>query len=353
MLKRSFSPMVRLVVAACLAAGESVVAAAPAASANLDDLGLKVNGGSVVLAAEREFATELNRSKDLRRNLVRAGAALAAHEKAFLKGSETLDALRAQLVELNAKIASLPPADVVTHNRLVGTINAVSGKIELMRSQRTKAEEEGRKLRGALTQSREAYLQFVLDLRKKADAIQAEYASRAADPKVRAAVAEVAAAEDREPTFGPSPAFQAGLRKLTSLEDAVLSETIELERDGSMLRASVSVNEGKPHAMLIDSGCSSLLVPARLAEEFNVVPGEYDQRVMCTLADGSQVEGTLKKLRSVRVGKFVVENVECVVLGDDAPAAELLLGMSFLGHFEFKLNPDAGTLTMSRVEAAD
>jgi len=340
-----------LAVVAVISAGPAAAAAPTAVAGRLEELGLKAGGGGVVLAAERQFTAEIDRSKELRRTLAKTAAAVTAHEKNFQKGNESLDELRAQLVDLNGQFAALPGGDVAGHNRLVGLINAASGKLDLMTAQRTRAEQEGRKLRAALVEAREAYLQFVLDLRKRADAIQGEYASRAGDEKVREAVAAAAAADGKEYAFGPSPAFQAAVRRLAALEDAVLSETIELERDGKMLRASVSVNGGKPHAMLVDSGCSSMLIPARLAEEFGVVPAEYDQKVLCTLADGSQLEGTLKKLGSVRLGKFIVDDVECVVLGPEAAAAELLLGMSFLGRFEFKLNPDAGTLTMTRVEA--
>jgi clan AA aspartic protease (TIGR02281 family) len=331
----------------------SAVHAAPGTANRLDELGLKASGTAVVLAAERELTSELDRAKDLRRNLAKAATAVATHEKAFQKGSEQLDGLRGQLVQLNAQFSSLPGGDADRHNQLVASINAVSGQVDLLTAQRSRAEEEGRKLRGTLTEAREAYLQFVLDARKRADAVQSEYATRAADPKVREAVSELSTAESKEYRFGPSPAFQAALRRLTSLEEAVLSETIDLERDGKVLRASVSINGGKPHAMMVDSGSSTVLVPSRFAEEFDVVPEEYDQKVTCTLADGRQVEGTLKKLGSVRVGKFIVKDVECVVLGPEAVAAELLLGMSYLGRFEFKLNPDAGTLTMSRVEGAD
>ena len=59
------------------------------------------------------------------------------------------------------------------------------------------------------------------------------------------------------------------------------------------------------------------------------------------------------KLASVRVGKFTVENVECAVLGDDAVAAEPLLGMSFLEHFKFEVDAAARKLTMVKVSGTE
>lgn len=69
-----------------------------------------------------------------------------------------------------------------------------------------------------------------------------------------------------------------------------------------------------------------------------------------TAADGSEVPGYLKKIDSVRVGKFTVENVECVVLHALAVWAPALLGMSFLGHFKFELDSSRSELKMVKVD---
>jgi hypothetical protein len=54
-------------------------------------------------------------------------------------------------------------------------------------------------------------------------------------------------------------------------------------------------------------------------------------------------------IKSVRVGQFTVENVECAVLPESLVAAENLLGGSFLQNFVYKLDPVAGELHMSQV----
>ena len=59
------------------------------------------------------------------------------------------------------------------------------------------------------------------------------------------------------------------------------------------------------------------------------------------------------KLPTVRVGKFTVDNVECAVLGEDATAAEPLLGMSFLEHFKFEVDAAAKKLTMVKVAGTE
>jgi aspartyl protease family protein len=56
------------------------------------------------------------------------------------------------------------------------------------------------------------------------------------------------------------------------------------------------------------------------------------------------------RIKSIRVGKFTLENVECSVLGPEAVNALPLLGMSFLGNFKFEIDAAAGTLEMTTIE---
>ena len=65
---------------------------------------------------------------------------------------------------------------------------------------------------------------------------------------------------------------------------------------------------------------------------------------------GTKISGRLKKLDSVRVGKFTVNDVECAVLGPEATEATPLLGMSFLGQFKFELNSQAAELSLMQID---
>jgi hypothetical protein len=68
-----------------------------------------------------------------------------------------------------------------------------------------------------------------------------------------------------------------------------------------------------------------------------------------TIADGSQIEGFVSKLKSVRLGQFTVGDVECVVLPDSVKGAENLLGGSFLRHFVYRMDLGAGELHMAQM----
>jgi predicted aspartyl protease len=56
--------------------------------------------------------------------------------------------------------------------------------------------------------------------------------------------------------------------------------------------------------------------------------------------------------KSIRVGKFTVEDVQCTVMppGLSGPP---LLGMSFFKSFNFKIDQGKGQLIMTRVDTSD
>ena len=79
-------------------------------------------------------------------------------------------------------------------------------------------------------------------------------------------------------------------------------------------------------------------------------PETSDKRILIEIADGSTITGVLKKIATVRVGTFEVKDVECAVLGPEAVSATPLLGMTFLGEFQFQLDAADSTLGMTQIE---
>jgi predicted aspartyl protease len=71
-----------------------------------------------------------------------------------------------------------------------------------------------------------------------------------------------------------------------------------------------------------------------------------------SLADGRQVRAKRLAIPKVRVGKFEVDNVDCVVMPSSLPDAAPLLGMSFLGQFSFKIDTENKKLTMTKIDGA-
>ncbi|HEX5105837.1 MAG TPA: retropepsin-like aspartic protease [Pirellulaceae bacterium] len=320
----------------------------------LEKLGLRAISTAVLLPAESDLAKELSKSALLRKNLTLAAKDQQNVENQAILLQKTLTGLRQQHVVLNAQLANVNPNDVTTNNRLVGALNAIAGQFDLLKEKQGEMEEAQTAARAKVNEAREAYVQMVLSSRKLADQIAADYELKAVDPAVKAAIDKLNAATGKPVALGPSTAFAGNVRRLKALEDTVLSESIPLrDSGGGTFHVSVVVNGKEQQEMVLDSGASLISLPLALAERFGLKPSDKDPTIVLQLADGREIEGRLMKLKSVRVGKFSVEDVECAVLGEDAIRAEPLLGMSFLGNFKFEVDATAKELTMVKVAGAD
>jgi clan AA aspartic protease (TIGR02281 family) len=323
------------------------------AKKELESLGVRALSGGVLFLRETELNKELNKALSLRRGLLEANKAQQTAAAAQSTAERQLTELRKNHVLLSAQLAANNPNNVARNNQLVGLLQATQGQMELLGQKLDDLEENGKSARSKSTEAREAYIQFTLDARKLADEIAAEIEAKAVDAEVTAAVARYNAAIGKEFKLAPTPAFNAALRRLTQIEETVLSESIPLIGEGRDV-ARVSVMLGKhQQEMMVDSGASLISLPYAVAEKAGLKPSESDPRITLQLADGSEIEGRRKTIPLVRVGKFTVENVDCAILSPEAVNAEPLLGMSFLGHFKFEVDTDAQTLTMVKIAGAD
>ena len=349
--------LLRIVLLATLLVSQATPAPADEltdAKAALEKAGVRVLSTGVVLPGEGELSKELGKSTLLRRNLTSTQKDLQAAEQQLENGQKFLSQLKVQHMQLSAQLANINPNDVALNNKLVGALNAIKGQHDLGREQQTKFEEQIQAVRAKADEAREAYIQFVLDSRELAGKIEAEYAAKAADPDVKAALAKLNQAAKKAFSLAPTASFQASLRRLKQLEETVLSESINLRDDGSdTLRVSVVVDGKYQQEMVLDSGASLISLPASVATKLGLKPGAKDPAITLQLADGSEIEGRLMKLGSVRVGKFTVNNVECAVLAPKAVNAEPLLGMSFLKNFKFEIDSAAKKLNMVKVTGAE
>jgi clan AA aspartic protease (TIGR02281 family) len=324
------------------------------AKATLTKAGVRALPTGFTLASDGDVAKELGKSSLLRRNVNQTQKDLQSAEQQSAAAQKVLTQLRIQHTQLSAQLANIDPNDVTLNNKLVGALNAIKGQHDLGRQQTDKMDEQVKAARAKANEAREAYLQFVLDARKLAGKIEADYTQKAADPEVKAAVARLNQAAGKQFELAPSASFQSSLRRLKQLEDTVLSEAIDLRDDGGKtLRVSVVVNGKYQEEMVLDSGASLISLPSAIATKFGLKPTEKDPRITLQLADGREIEGRLMKLTSVRVGKFTVDNVECAVLGPEATMAEPLLGMSFLENFKFEIDAAAKKLNMVKVASSD
>lgn len=109
---------------------------------------------------------------------------------------------------------------------------------------------------------------------------------------------------------------------------------IALENRGGTYEVPVVINNAITLPFVIDSGASDVVIPAdvvlTLIRTGTINSSDFIGERKYQLADGSTVPSTAFRLRSLRVGDKVLENV----IGGVAPVkGDLLLGQSFLSRF--------------------
>ena len=236
--------------------------------------------------------------------------------------------------------------DVGIHNRIVMRMNRlVADYKESLAAAKDLEEQAGKSSTTAKTQ----FVDDLSSLNGKAEAAAEKYKRLAEDPGVKAAIAKVNAAANTRVALGPSPEFTAAASELHKWQSAVESEAIPLREEHGIHMVDVLLN-GEHFVMGLDTGASSLSLPAEVAQKLKMVPGEKDPTVQLQLADGNVIEGKEMSVKSVRVGRFTVEDVSCVVLDKGLTDAPLILGGSFLNRFIVKVDPSTNELHLTRIE---
>ena len=91
-----------------------------------------------------------------------------------------------------------------------------------------------------------------------------------------------------------------------------------------------TVNGAAPAALRVDSGATDVMLPrtvaARLISAGSLTHADYVTTKIYRLADGSPRTQKVYRLRSLKVGAFIVHDIPCTISNDDTG----LLGQSFL-----------------------
>jgi len=311
-------------------------------------LELKVSGSNAVLVAERDLSKAITEAASLKRRAKQAAKPVQAIQQEISNLEHRMLQAEQQLVVLNAQLANVQ--DVATNNRLVGAIDTIEGQLRLAHKNIEGLKEAENRARTELNNSREAYVEHILGMRKMADQMKEVYESGTKTPEIERQLKALIAESGKQLKFEPSSAFESSYRKLDEFEKAIHTEKVSLRRDGNTFYASVVINGKHTAEMIVDSGASLISLPWELAVTMGLEPKAGDKQILLSMADGRTIPGHLKTIDSVRVGTFTVEKVECAVLGREAVNAEPLLGMTFLGEFQFQLDAAESTLGMTEIE---
>lgn len=232
------------------------------------------------------------------------------------------------------------------HNRIVLRMNRlVADSKEAMMAQHD-LEEEAAKL------STSGKTQFVDDaaaLNTKADTTADRYKALANDPAIKSALASMNSTATTKVALGPTPEFTTAVAELKKWESAIESEAIPL-RESHGIHFVDAILNGEHFILGLDTGASAVTLTAEAAEKLNMVPGEQDPTIKMQLADGNLVEGKQMTLKSVRVGRFTIPDVTCVVMQKGLNGAPLLLGGTFLNHFIVRIDAGANELHLTQIK---
>jgi clan AA aspartic protease (TIGR02281 family) len=118
---------------------------------------------------------------------------------------------------------------------------------------------------------------------------------------------------------------------------------IPFERQGTLMKVDVRLNDVVTAPFLIDTGASGISIPYSVAEQLGVRIDDQTPRRAVLTANG-KVSEPVVSLRSVQLGPARVENLETLVSGSMDIG---LLGGSFFNNFVYQVDSAAGVIMLS------
>jgi clan AA aspartic protease (TIGR02281 family) len=240
--------------------------------------------------------------------------------------------------------------NVSKFNRMVTAFNELGSRIELIDAQ-LDDNKALKAARGKVNTARETYIEALLKMRRLYDATKEKYADLALDSDVKAAVAEISKALGKPHQIGPTRPFVRNDIALKKVEDTVLSEKITLQANENGVLFVSAVFDGKyTQELAVSTSSSMVYLPFDVAKKLGLDPPADAPTITLELADGRLVDAKRVNIKQLRIGKFIVKDVECAVMPVGFSKGHPALGQSFLRNFNYKIDSDAATLTMTKIE---
>ena len=125
-------------------------------------------------------------------------------------------------------------------------------------------------------------------------------------------------------------------------------QIIALDKQGDSLYADVTLNRKRKATFLVDTGASSMQISRAMADSLGLNLYKYP-RIPVTIAGGHVVDAREVVLKEVRIGRVRVKNVKAIVMEqDNLDLYDGLIGMSFLNHFVFSVDPIKAELILQQ-----
>ncbi|NWG02108.1 MAG: retroviral-like aspartic protease family protein [Syntrophaceae bacterium] len=161
------------------------------------------------------------------------------------------------------------------------------------------------------------------------------------DAETRKSTKEFSIPEVKEKSISPPP---SKIEKPSELDIA----EVDLLRRGEIWTTEVLLNERVKKHLIVDSGASFVLINPQVARELDITINEHTPFIPMATVSG-YILTPLVTLKSVRVGRAEVENVEAVIY--TMPSGENgLLGNSFLNKYKVVLDSIQGKMILTSMQ---
>ena len=309
----------------------------------LEENGLARSGSTYVLADEADVLSGMNSLQKAKRQVDDDMRTRHSYQLQLTASKSFITQARKENDSLEERLAVV--RDPAVHNRIVARMNLLVVKAkEAIENQQELTDKLGK----LGSESEVKFVDDLMALSGKAEGTAKKYDDLSKNADVKAAIDKTNLTSNPHVALGPSAEFTSAAMQLKKWMSEVESEAIPTIDEHGVQLANVMLN-GESHKMAIDTGSTLISLPGELAEKLKLVPGPQDPVVQIRLADGNQVEGHVMSLKSVRVGRFTVENVACVVLDKGLKDAPAILGNSFLSNFVVKLDQHANELHLLEI----
>lgn len=122
--------------------------------------------------------------------------------------------------------------------------------------------------------------------------------------------------------------------------------SVPLESNGGSFLAKVVLDGSVRGMFIIDTGATHTIISPKIAKKLKL--GRDDGRsVEVQVADGDMLNGRVVTIDEISLGRASVYDSRVIILDEFGHTGfDGLLGMSFLGHFTFKIDNDEGKLIL-------
>jgi clan AA aspartic protease (TIGR02281 family) len=218
-----------------------------------------------------------------------------------------------------------------------------------------KAEDNAETGLAKVPDSRADYVNQVMDIATKAEAVARTYAAVSQDPQLAQAIAAANATVSPPVKLGPSPTFSADLDFLRSEVKDVIDSPIPVmtNPDEDALYVQAVINGTVKVDMIWDSGADDVVLSANTAKELGIRFTDQDPTLEVGTAGSDTIKAHEAMLDSIRLGGFTMRNVRCIVLPNN-PSGHVddLLGDTFQTHFVSRMDQRSHELQLTPVDSS-